>query len=156
MAITIYLVFFILCVGIVAVGTATLGARKKALLFGCLSLGMAYLVEINGVRNSDWNYANVNSVFRVTDIPIEILFGYFTAAFCMVVLATYLPRISSEQRRRLVFESLFLALGIVLLAVAYAYHTMSILVGWSLLGVYGLSVARDRTVPLAVGMLRCL
>lgn len=147
-----YLGFFIFCLVIVAIASVSLEARKKALLFGCLCLGIAYLLELNGVQNHDWSYTNVNSVLQVTGIPIEILFGYFTAGFLMFIMIIYLPRVSTERRRREVMQFLFLGTGVLLLAHAYINRSMSILVGWSLIGIFGLSVARDRTIPLTVGM----
>ena len=147
-----YLAFFIFCVVSVGITTVSVNIRRKALLIGCLCLGMAYLVEVNGVRNHDWSYAEVNSMMRITDIPVEILFGYFTAAFFLVVMVTYLPRVSTRERRREVMQYLCLGTGVVLLAYAYTYRSISILVGWSFLGMFGLSVARDRTIPFAVGL----
>jgi len=147
-----YLAFFIFCVAIVAITSVLVDVRRKALLFGCLGLGMAYLIELNGVLNHDWSYANVDSVLRVTGIPIEILFGYFAAAFFLFIIITYLPRVSTQERRREVLQSLFLVIGVVLLIQSYVNHTMSVLVGWSFLGIYGLTVSHDRTIPIAVGM----
>ena len=136
----------------VAVISLTFSVRFRALAFASVCAGIAFLAETNGIRNDDWNYASVDSVLTISGIPIEILFGYFTGAMLLFILVNYLPRISTEVKRREVLQMVVLVTGVVLLAYAYAYQTLSILVGWSLLGIYGLSVARDTTVPLVVGM----
>jgi hypothetical protein len=148
----IYLLFFVACVVCVGVASFAADVRKRALAFGGVCVGIAYLAETHGIRNSAWCYSNVSSVLMVTGIPIEILFGYFTAAFFMVIIVAYLPRISTEWRRREVMQWSLLLVGVAVLAYAYAYRSVPILVGWSLLGVYGMSVSRDHSIPLAVGM----
>lgn len=147
-----YLAFLIFCVAIVSIASVSVDVRKKALLLGCIGPVVAYPVELNGVLNHDWNYANVNSVLRVTGIPIEILFGYFTAVFFLVIIVTYLPRVSTKERRKELLQYFFLVIGVVFLIYAYVYESNYVLVGWSFLGIYGMSVSRDSTIPITVGM----
>ncbi len=148
----IYLIFFILCVALVAGISLTVSVRGRALAFATVCAGVALLAEIYGIRNESWNYASVDSIFTINGVPIEILFGYFTGGFLLVIIVSYLPRISTEVRRKEAIQLVILVTGVVLLAYAYAYQTLPILVGWSLLGIYGLSVTRDTTIPLMVGM----
>lgn len=152
----IYQVFFCACVALVIILSILSDRREKALLFGSVGLGVAYLVELNGVRNEEWSYAEVDSVLRVTDIPIEILFGYFTATFMAIILIAYIPRLFTEERRIELLQYALLVTGIILLLVAYVYQTLIPTVGWAFLGVYGLLVSRDRSIPLIVGLLAFL
>ncbi len=148
----IYQAFFFLCVIAVVSASLMSDRREKALFFGCIGLGVAYLFELNGVLNHEWSYANVHSVLRVTDIPIEILFGYFTATFFIIIIIAYLPRLSSEERRIVLLQYALLVTGIVLLIAAYAYHSVPLVVGWVFMGIFGLSVSRDMSIPLTVGL----
>ena len=152
----IYQVFFIACVVTVIAFSILYERRERALLVGCIGLVVAYLVEFNGVSNEDWSYADVDSILRVSDIPIEILFGYFTASFMAIILIEYLPRLSTEERRIEVLQYLLLVSGVVMLIIAYTYDSMSVVLGWAFLGIYGLSVSRDKSIPLIVGLMAFL
>ena len=147
-----YQVFFITClIGVVLV-SITFDCRFKALLTGCAGFAIGYLAEVNGVTGGEWDYATVDSLFLVSRVPIEILFGYFSALFFAVVLVVHIPDLSTEERRTFILRYATLLVGVGFLTFAYIFDTMSITVGWAFMGVFGLSVAPDRTIPLAVGL----
>jgi hypothetical protein len=148
----VYLVFFLLCLTGVAIGTALFECRVRALTFGSLVLCVSYLFELRGIAQGDWSYEEVDSLLRITEVPIEILFGYFTAGFLLVLLVENLPDVSTVERRERFMGGLFLLLGIVILVHSYAFSSMSLAVGWAFLGIFGLLISQDRSVTLTVGI----
>lgn len=148
-----YQVFFILClIGVVLI-SVFFECRVRALAFGCVGLGAGYLFEIKGTAGNDWGYEGVDSLLFISGIPIEVLFGYFTAVFLLMVVVENLPDLSTRERREAFLRVAFLSVGIVLLSVTYVYGTMSLAVGWAFMGIYGLSISPDRSLPLTVGLL---
>ncbi len=148
----LYQAFFIVCLIAVIIISIFFRVRVKALVFGCVGLGLGYLFEWRGVENGEWDYAAVDSLLKITGIPIEVLFGYFSAAFFIIVLIDNIPDLSTVERRESVLRYLFLLAGLVLLSYTYVTSSMSLAVGWAFLGIFGLMVAPDRTVPLGIGL----
>ena len=145
--------FFVICLIAVAVSCLVFQCRVRALTFGTVGLLAGFTIETIGVFKDEWGYETVDSLLKVTGIPIEVLFGYFTAAFFIVVLIDNIPDISTERRRELIVTHIYLMVGIVLLAYTYTTSSMSLAVGWAFLGLYGLSISPDRSVPLTVGII---
>ena len=112
----------------------------------------SYLFEMRGIASGEWDYEDVDTLLRITGVPIEILFGYFTAGFCIVVLVENIPDISTVERRESFLRFAFLIVGIVLLVHTYIYTSMSLAVGWAFLGIFGLMISQDRSLTLTVGL----
>jgi hypothetical protein len=148
----VYQVFFLICLVGVAITILFFECRYRALLFGTIILVAAYLFEVRGIAYGEWSYEDVDSILRITDIPIEILFGYFTAGFFIVVLVENIPDISTAKRREEVLRIAFLLVGTILLVHSYIYSSMSFAVGWAFLGIYGLLISQDRSITLTVGL----
>lgn len=147
-----YQAFFAICLIGVVVASVVFSCRVRALIFGCVGFAVGYTFEMIGIAKDEWNYDGVDSILMVTGIPIEILFGYFTAAFFIIVLMDNIPDLSTKERREVVLQYAFLITGVVLLAYTYILGGMSLVVGWAFLGIFGLSVSSDKSIPLAVGL----
>ncbi len=145
--------FFVICLIAVAVSCLVFQCRVRALTFGAVGLLVGFTFEAIGVFKDEWGYETVDSLLKVTGIPIEVLFGSFTAAFFLVIHIDNIPDISTERRRELIVTHIYLIVGIVLLAYTYTTSSMSLAVGWAFLGLYGLSISPDRSVPLTVGII---
>jgi hypothetical protein len=148
----VFQVFFLICVVGVALTTLFFECRWRALLFGTVILVASYLFEMRGIANGEWSYEEVDSIMRITDVPIEILFGYFTAGFFVVVLVENIPDISTQERRESLLTIALLLIGIVILVHSYIYSTMSLTVGWAFMGIFGLMISGDRSITLGVGI----
>jgi hypothetical protein len=148
----VYQVFFLICLIGVAIVMMTFQCRFRALLFGSIILVVAYLFELRGIAYGEWDYEDVDSLLLITDIPIEILFGYFTAGFFVVVLVENISDISTVERREVALRIALLLVGIVLLVHTYIYTSMSLAVGWAFLGIFGLMISPDKTITLTVGL----
>ncbi len=147
-----YQAFFAICLIGVVVASVVFSCRVRALIFGCVGFGIGYMFEMIGAAKNEWSYADVDSILLVTGIPIEILFGYFAAAFFIIVLIDNIPDLSTKERRAAVLPYFFLLAGVVLLAYTYVIGGMSPVVGWAFLGIFGLSVSPDKSIPLTVGL----
>jgi len=152
----LYQAFFIVCLIGVVVTSIFFRVRVKALVFGCVGFVFGYLFEVRGVNNGEWDYKDVDSLLMITGIPIEILFGYFTAAFFIIILIDNIPDLATQERRESALQYVFLLAGIVLLIYTYGTSSMSLAVGWAFLGIFGLMVAPDRTIPLGIGLIAFL
>ncbi|NOQ54622.1 MAG: hypothetical protein GQ558_08470 [Thermoplasmata archaeon] len=152
----LYQAFFLVCLIGVIVISIFFRVRVKALVFGCVGLGIGYLFERRGLENGEWDYAAVDSLLKVTGIPIEVLIGYFTAAFLIIILIDNIPDLSTVERRESALRYLFLAAGIGVLLYTYASSSMSLAVGWAFLGIFGLMVSPDKSIPLGVGLVAFL
>lgn len=148
----VYQAFFLLCLFGVAVSSLFFECRWRALVFASIIGVASYLFEMRGIANGEWNYENVDSLFRITGIPIEILMGYFTACFFVVVLIENIPDILTQQKRETVLTIALLLVGIALLVHSYIYTSMSLAVGWAFLGIFGLMISQDRSITLSVGI----
>jgi hypothetical protein len=151
-AMMVYQAFFVICLVGVTVTTIFFECRFRALLFGGIILVASHLFEMRGISNGEWSYEDVNSLLLITGIPIEILFGYFTAGFFIVVLLENIPDISTVERRESVLRIAFLLVGIVLLVHTYIYTSMSLAVGWAFLGIFGLMISQDKSITMTVGL----
>ena len=147
-----YQLFFAICLIGVVVASIVFSCRVRAITFGCVGFGVGYLFEIIGAAKNEWSYADVDSILLLTGIPIEILFGYFTAAFFIIVLIDNIPDLSTKERREVVLNYGFLVVGILLLAYTYILGGISLAVGWAFMGIFGLSISSDRSIPLGVGL----
>ena len=147
-----YQAFFAICVIGVVVVSLTFTCRVKALTFGGVGFVVGYVFEMIGSAKNEWGYEDVDSILKVTGIPIEILFGYFTAAFFIIVLIDNIPDLTTKDRREVVLNYAFLIAGIVLLAYTYILGGMLLVVGWAFMGIFGLNISEDRSIPLGVGM----
>jgi len=148
----VYQAFFLICLVGVVIVTIVFECRFRALLFGGIILVTSYLFEMRGIASGEWDYDAVDSILLITDIPIEILFGYFTGGFFIVVLVENIPDISTMERREAVLRIAFLVVGTVLLLHTYIYTSMSLAVGWAFIGIFGLMISPDKSLTLTVGL----
>jgi uncharacterized membrane protein YoaT (DUF817 family) len=148
----VYQAFFAFCILVVVLVILTFECRYRALAVGLIGLVGGYMLELFGVSTNSWDYGSVDSLLFISDIPIEILFGYFSGAFFLMVLVENLPDVGTREARERVMRVAFLVAGVFFLALTFSSHAVSFTVGWAFLGLFGFSVSKDKSVPMAVGM----
>jgi hypothetical protein len=148
----VFQAFFLICLVGIGITLIFFECRWRALMFGSVILGVSYLFEMRGIVSGDWSYEDVDSFLVITDVPIEILTGYFTAGFFLLVLVENIPDISTVERRESFLCIAMLAIGTALLIHSYIFTSMSLAVGWAFLGIFGLMISTDRSITLTVGI----
>jgi hypothetical protein len=148
----VYQVFFALCIIVVLIAVVLFECRYRALAVAVVGLVGGYMLELFGVTTDAWSYEGVDSLLVITEIPIEILTGYFTGAFFLMVLVENLPDLGTRESREKLMRYAFLFAGVIFLVLTFTIHPMSFTVGWAFLGMFGLSIAEDRSVPMTAGI----
>jgi len=149
----IYQGFLLLC--IVSIVLVLIFSKRKIepFVLGVIGLLVGYISEVNGVMTGKWNYDNVDTLWSISGVPIEILMGYFTGMFLMGFLIFWIYNISDEHDRMKLVTFTFPMIGIFLVIYFIIHRDLDITLVFAFLGIGGLAMSKRKSIPLILGLL---